>query len=197
MSESQLQRDWKERDVQRMRNIITKDYSAKTGVQVGYTAGYVERKEGDVWEENGKQWTIKNGLKQTITRFDELKRKINMPLTCPNCKKPMTKGRSDKYMYSIHQMCLDCVIEHEAQLKREGTFGEYQINIIRQGAKVHIKEMEDALLELLMDQSNDSFVTEAGDIETWKGKDEGKQQLIQEIQEYIQNLKDAIGPQYL
>jgi hypothetical protein len=197
MNDSMMQRQFKERDVQRMRNIITKDYSAKTGVQVGYTTGYVERKEGDVWEENGKQWTIKNGLKQTVTRFDDVKRRIIMPLTCPNCKKPMTKGQSDKYMYSIHQMCLDCVIDHEAQLKKEGKFDEYQLSIIRQGARVHIKEMEDVLLELLMEQSNDSFVTEDGDIETWKGNDGGKQQLIQEIQEYIQKLKDAVGSQYL
>jgi flagellar basal body-associated protein FliL len=94
-------------------------------------------------------------------------------------------------------MCLDCVIDHEAQLKKEGKFDEYQLSIIRQGARVHIKEMEDVLLELLMEQSNDSFVTEDGDIETWKGKDGGKQQLIQEIQEYIQKLKDAVGSQYL
>jgi len=188
-----MQRQFKERDVQRMRNIITKDYSAKTGVQVGYTAGYVEHKEGDVWEQDGKQWTIKNGLKQTVTRFDELKRRIVMPLTCPKCKKPMTKGHSDKYMYSIHQMCLDCVIEYETQLKRDGKYTEYELNIIRQGARTHIKEMEDVLLELLLEQSNDSFVTEDGDIETWRGNDGGKQQLIQEIQEYIQNLKDAVG----
>jgi len=188
-----MQRQFKERDVQRMRNIITKDYGAKTGVQVGYTAGYVEHKEGDVWEQDGKQWTIKNGLKQTVTRFDEVKRMVVMPLVCPNCKKPMTKGQSDKYMYSIHQKCLDCVIEHEAQLKKEGLFDEYQLSIIRQGARVHIKEMEDVLLELLMEQSNDSFVTEDGDIETWKGKDGNKQQLIGEIQEYIQKLKDAVG----
>ena len=38
--------------------------------QIGYTKEYVEHKEGDVWEENGKQWTIKNGIKQTVTKLD-------------------------------------------------------------------------------------------------------------------------------
>ncbi len=37
MSESQLQREFRERDVQRMRNIIKKDYNAKTTTQIGYT----------------------------------------------------------------------------------------------------------------------------------------------------------------
>ena len=41
MSESKLQREFKERDVQRMRNIITKDYSAKTQSQVGYSKEYI------------------------------------------------------------------------------------------------------------------------------------------------------------
>ena len=49
-----------------MRNIITKDYSAKTSTQIGYTKEYVEHKEGDVWEENGKQWTIKMVLNKQL-----------------------------------------------------------------------------------------------------------------------------------
>jgi len=57
-----------------MRNIITKDYNAKTTTQIGYTKVQAERKEGDVWEEGGKQWTLKNGIKQTVTRFDEIKK---------------------------------------------------------------------------------------------------------------------------
>jgi hypothetical protein len=193
MSDSMMQRQFKEKDVQRMRNIIKKDYSAKTVTQVGYNADYIEYKEGDVWEENNKQWTIKNGLKQTVTRFDKIKRQVLMPLVCPNCKKPMVKGQSDKYMYSIHQMCLDCVINYEALLKKEGKFDDYQLNIIRQGARVHVKELEDVLLELLLEQSNESFITEAGDIETWKGKGVDTHKVIKEIKEYIQQLKDAIG----
>ena len=65
MSDNLLKKEFKTRDVQRMRNIITKKTGDKTGVQVGYTADYIEHKEGDVWEENGKKWTIKNGM-----RFD-------------------------------------------------------------------------------------------------------------------------------
>lgn len=193
MAESKLQRDFKERDVQRMRNIITKDYGAKTATQVGYTTSYIEHKEGDIWEEQGKKWTIKNGLKQTVTRFDELKRNLSMPLCCPKCLHPMVRGKIDKYMYSIHKICSDCVIENETTLKREGKFEEYEKNIKQQGIKVHIKEMEDVLLELMLSNDEESFITEAGDIETWKGKGINKQQISQDIQEYIQKLKGAVG----
>jgi hypothetical protein len=192
MSDNLLKKEFKTRDVQRMRNLLTKNTGDKTGVQIGYTADYVERKEGDVWEEHGKKWTIKNGLKQTVTRFDNIKRKIFTPLSCPKCHRPMDKGHIDKYMYSIHKTCSDCVFEHETRLKAEGKYQEYERNIVKQGVEYHIKEMENVLLELLMNQSEESFVTEGGDIETWKGKGIDTQQLSQDIQEYIQKLKDAI-----
>ena len=57
---TQLNKQFSDRDVQRMRNIITKDYNAKTTTQVGYSKAYVDRKEGDVWEEDGKKWILKN-----------------------------------------------------------------------------------------------------------------------------------------
>jgi len=87
-----LKKEFNTRDVQRMRNIITKDYSAKTSTQIGYTKEYVEHKEGDVWEENGKQWTIKNGTKQTVTKLDAVRKRVTMPLNCPQCKAPMKIG---------------------------------------------------------------------------------------------------------
>jgi transposase-like protein len=190
MSDNLLKKEFKTRDVQRMRNIITKKSGDKTGVQVGYTADYVEHKEGDVWEERGKKWTIKNGLKQTVTRFDSIKKKIFTPIVCPNCNKPMTKGHIDKYMFSIHQKCSDCVFDYETKLKVQGKYQEYERDIIKQGVKYHIKEMEGVLLELLMNNS-EQFVTENGEIEEWKGKGLNNQ-FVQDIQEYIQKLKDAI-----
>jgi len=190
MGDNLLKKEFKTRDVQRMRNIITKKTGDKTGIQVGYTKAYEDHKEGDIWEERGKKWTIKNGIKQTVTRFDNIKKKIFTPITCPNCNKPMTKGQLDKYMFSIHQKCSDCVFEHETKLKREGKFEEYEREMIKKGVEYHIKEMEGVLLELLMNNS-EQFVTENGEIEEWKGKGLNNQ-FVQDIQEYIQKLKDAV-----
>jgi hypothetical protein len=96
-------------------------------------------------------------------------------------------------MYSIHKQCSDCVIKYETKLKLEGKFEEYQQNINKQSIVYHIKEMENVLLELALNQSEESFVTEAGDIESWKGKGIDQQKLIQDIQEYIQKLKDIVS----
>jgi len=193
MSDNMLKREFKTRDVQRMRNILTKDYSAKTSTQIGYTKENTDRKEGDVWEENGKQWTIKNGIKMTVTKLDIVRKALHMPLVCPTCHQPMNKGRIDKVMYSIHKQCSDCVIKHETELKRQGKFDEYQQGINKQGIAYHIKEMENVLLELALNQSNESFVTEAGDIEAWKGKGTDNEKLMQDIQEYIQKLRDVVN----
>lgn len=189
-NESRLQKDFKQRDIERMRNLISKKYGDKTVTQAGYTKQIAEHNEGDVWEENGKQWTIKDGIKQTVTRFDNIKKSLNLPLTCPKCGKFMKSHTVNKKMWPIHGMCFDCVIEMETELKRSGKFEEYQRGIIQSSLKTHIKELEDALLELMLDDGKLSFITEAGDIEDWKGGNIDKTPIINNLQLYIQKLKD-------
>jgi hypothetical protein len=191
MEESKLQREFKGRDVQRMRNIITKDYNAKTTTQVGYTKAQVEHKEGDIWEEDGKKWTLKNGIKQTVTRFDSLKKAINLPISCPKCGNGMKTTTLNKKMWPIHKMCFDCVITMETELKRTGEFDEYVRNITNRGVKTYIKDLEDALLDMAS-ESNESFVTEAGDIEKWGGNGLDNKKLTEDLQEYIEKLKDHV-----
>ena len=193
MAESKLQREFRERDVQRMRNIITKDYSAKTQSQVGYSKEYIERNEGDIWEENSKTWTIKNGIKMTVSKLDGIKKILQLPLICPKCSKHMKNFELNKKMYSIHKMCFDCVIEFETKLKMLGTYKEYERNIIDKGLDVYIKELEDFLLELALNDNNESFVTEAGDIEKWSGGNIDKKTIMNDLIEYINSLKEHVN----
>jgi antirestriction protein len=190
MSESKLQREFRERDVQRMRNLITKDYSAKTQSQVGYSKEYIERNEGDIWEENNKTWTIKNGIKMTVSKLDDIKKILQLPLVCPKCSKHMKNYELNRKMYSIHKMCFDCVIEFETKLKVEGTYKEYERNLINKGLDVYIKELEDFMLELALNSNEESFITEAGDIEKWSGGNIDKQTIINDLAEYINSLKE-------
>ena len=130
MSDTNLKKEFSKRDVQRMRNIITGNAGTSTGTQVGYSKQSQDYQEGDVWEENGKQWTIKNGLKQTTTRLDNLKKSIMLPLLCPSCNNFMTNHTLNKKMWPIHGKCFDCVIKMETELKRDGKFEDYQRNMI-------------------------------------------------------------------
>jgi hypothetical protein len=190
--ESRLQKDFKSRDIQRMRNLITKKFGDKTVTQSGYVKKSIEHKEGDIWEEDGKNWTIKNGLKQTVTRFDELKKSISLPLICPKCDKHMANHPFNKKMWPIHGMCFDCVIVMETKLKRDGKWDEYQRNITKDSTRTLIKEMESILLDVMLNDNKESFITEAGDIEEWRGGVVDKTKIIENIQEYIKKLKGIL-----
>ena len=63
-----LKKEFKKHDVQRLRNVLTGKAGERTTEGVGYTKAKEFYKEGDVWTEMGREWTIKDGLKQNITR---------------------------------------------------------------------------------------------------------------------------------
>jgi len=73
MSESVLKKDFKEKDVQRLRNLVQGKYGEKTSTSIGYTKQQEFHDEGDIWEEDGRKWTIKNGIKQNVTKLDKAK----------------------------------------------------------------------------------------------------------------------------
>ena len=123
-----LKKDFQERDVQRLRNLIQGKYGEKTRSSVGFTNKQEFYNEGDIWESDGRTWTIKEGIKQNITKLDKAKKAHVMPLLCPKCKKVM-KNRNDKPFYNIHKMCFNCVIDFEHELKKTGKWEEYERNI--------------------------------------------------------------------
>ena len=71
-----------------------------------------------------------------------------------------------------------------------GTYKEYERNIIDKGLDVYIKELEDFLLELALNDNNESFITEAGDIEKWSGGNIDKKTIMNDLVEYINSLKE-------
>jgi hypothetical protein len=165
---TQLNKQFSERDIKRMRNIISGNSSEGTRIQSGYTKEVIKHIEGDIWEENGKTWTISNGIKQTITRHDSLKVLVEFPLICPQCKKPMKDHPINRKMYSIHSMCLNCVTEMETKLKIEGKYEEYEKNIINKNKNSSLDDIEQ-MFDDYFTSTPDSFVTEDGDIEKWDG----------------------------
>jgi len=183
--DSTLKKEFKKSDVQRMRNIITGKTGDRTQVLGGWESKIEEHKEGDTWEEDGKKWTIKNGIKQSITKLDKFKHLVSLPLTCPSCKKPMKADELNKKMYSVHKMCLNCVVTMESKLKLEGKYEEYQKNILNMNKNASLEEFEQALDSWL--EEKDTFVTEQGDIESWQGGD--KTQVYKELKEKIQEFR--------
>jgi hypothetical protein len=183
--ESTLKKEFKKSEVQRMRNIITGNTGDRTQVLGGWEATIEEHKEGDTWEEDGKKWTIKNGIKQSITKLDKFKHLVSLPLTCPSCKKPMKANELNKKMYSVHKVCLNCVVDMESKLKLEGKYEQYEKNILNMNKNASLEEFEQALDSWL--EEKDTFVTEQGDIESWQGGDKNK--IYKELKEKIQEFR--------
>lgn len=187
MSENLLKKEFNAKTVKRVRDLVTKKYGEVTGVQTGYTKQTEEHTEGSIWEENGKQWTVKGGIKQNITKLDEFKRLARMPLLCPDCHQPM-KTPYDKKMYFIHEKCMDCVTKFEMSLKYNGKFEEYSQAIIKGNIKHFLGEYEEFLVDISKNVSNQGFISEAGDIEKWIGNN--KQQ-VETARKQLDNIKGS------
>lgn len=162
-----LKKEFNRKDVNRARNLITGKSGASSETQVGYKKKRIEYKEGDVWVENKKTWTIKDGIKQTISKMDKIKKEIFMPLCCPKCSKVMKK-RLDKPNYRIHKMCFDCVIDYEHKLKIRGEYDDYIKRLKLKNRLTEIDEIENMFLDLA-NQSNEGYISEQGELERWKG----------------------------
>jgi len=162
-----LNKEFKRTDVNRLRNLIQGKTGESTGTQIGYNTKQEDRKEGDIWTENKKTWTIKNGIKQTISKLDKIKKEVFMPLCCPNCGNVMKK-RLDKPNYNIHKKCFDCVVEFEHKLKIKGKYDTYITKLKAKNSLDIVDEMESYLLDAI-NTSNSGFVSEDGVIERWVG----------------------------
>lgn len=188
MSESgQLKKEFGQRDVQRMRNIITGKAGDRTNIQSGYEKSRQEYKEGDIWEDGGKQWTIKDGIKQTVTKFDKIKRLVVLPLKCPSCNKPMAPTELNKKMYSIHTTCFECVIQKETKLKGEGKYQEYEKNLLNANKNHMLDDLEIAIDSWINEK--DTFVSEDGVVESWSST-KGNDEFYKKFKEDIKKLKD-------
>lgn len=187
MGESLLKKEFKSKDVNRARNLITKDFSGKTVDGIGYTKAQVAYKEGDIWEESGRTWTIKNGIRQNITKLDSAKKALQTPLACPKCGGPMKHHLAQK-MYKIHKMCFNCVVDYEAELRKAGLYESYEKNMMQGSMKAFARDVEQWVLDTLSETN--SFVTEQGDLEDWNSNDESfKKQVNNNLQEYLKHLK--------
>ena len=175
-----LKKEFSKKDVNRARNLIMGKTGASTGTQIGYKKEVKEYKEGDTWIENKKTWTIKNGIKQTISKLDSIKKEIFMPLSCPCCGKIMKK-RLDKPNYKIHKKCHDCVVEFEHKLRHTGKYDDYIKKLKTKNSLDIVNEMESYLLDAI-NSSNSGFVSEDGVVERWVGGI-NKKEFTQQIKE--------------
>ena len=188
MSENVLKKDFKSADVQRLRNLMTGKQGERTVAGVGYSKQQQFHEEGDVWEEDGRQWTIKNGIKQNVTKLDKAKKEVTLPLFCPCCDQLM-KNKNDKLFYIQYKRCFNCQVDFETDIRKHGLWEEYEKNIINSDVDSLIQDYN-VWIDEIVNNSNESFITENGDVERWVGS--SKKKLLESKEEtikYLQSLK--------
>ena len=173
-----------------MRNLIKGKANSSSETQIGYKKKRTKYNEGDIWKENKKPWTIKNGIKQTISKLDKIKKEIFLPLCCPKCNKIM-KSRFDEPNYRIHKKCHSCVVEFEHKLHIDKKYHKYIENLKLKNSLNIVDEMESYLLDAI-NTSNTDFVSENGVIEKWKGG-VNKKEFTQEVKKAAKIRRDHIN----
>ena len=164
MSDTALLKDFRHKDIQRVRNLYSGRADESTSVQVGYTKGSKHHKEGDVWMEDGIQWTIEKGIKQSYSKLSAARKSLSVPLMCPCCKTRM-KDKLDPRFYNLYGKCFTCVQAYESQLKREGKYEEYARGIMNANATTFISDARDYLEEVA--KASNNIYTESGVKENW------------------------------
>jgi hypothetical protein len=185
---TKLKKEFKRKDVERLRNLVTGKYGNKTTIGVGYKKAAEFHEEGDIWEEDGRKWTIKKGIKQNITKLDSAKKAHVMPLLCPECNRIMNHS-NHKAFYQIHKKCHDCVTNMETKMMIKGDYDEYTRKIKNNEIDNKIKDFKVWISEKV--KENNTFVTEQGDVERWIGKvDQDKvDEHVKSVIDYLEGLK--------
>ena len=182
--------------------------------QTKKTVGFSDAKEsakrnehheiGDVWEEtdaHGNKFIIeqRDGFRIKKTANTDTMQQVRDELRMfKNCRKDVCTCAGthplDQKMKKIHDMCFDCVIEMEHEMKKAGTYDEYAQNKVRENALAWLRDAERDV-ELLKQSYTEAskFVTNAdGETETWSAK-----MSPQEFEEQVQKQFDAFKEKFL
>ena len=137
------------------------------------------RKIGEVWEEKigNTVYLIEqqDGFrvkKPKNSVAEEVRSYLN---SYPNCKKDCCKtnfGPVDEKMRLIHGMCLDCVVDMEHELKKQGKYEEYEQKKIRENAEAWLKRAEQDvdMLKEVYTQASSTVMNADGMVEHWSAK---------------------------
>jgi hypothetical protein len=164
-NDSVLKKEFKQNDVQRLRNLVQGKYGDRTSMGTGYSKAKEFHDEGDIWEEDGRNWTIKNGVKQNITKLDKAKEGIVLPLFCPSCSRSM-KPHLDKRWFVMYGHCFNCQVDFEAGLKKQGKLQEFEDQVNQSGELEHEQMAAEEPQQQGITQEVMEFITSMYDSQT-------------------------------
>ncbi len=125
---------------------------------------FTDHKEGDTWQEGGKTWTIRNGVKRTVSKMESFRKQILVPIACPKCSAKMASP-VHKWAWSTYKMCFNCVVDMEHEIMKAGKIEEYQNALYKANMESFYDELEQFIKEFSQEKTH--IVTEDGVKENW------------------------------
>jgi hypothetical protein len=99
------------------------------------TTKQISRQEGERWEEDGKMWELKDGVRQTVTKLIDAR----MPWWCPRCSKSMSH-KLDRKFYYLRGWCFNCNTEVEHEMRLAGTWDAYEKSLVRANEMAFLRD---------------------------------------------------------
>jgi hypothetical protein len=192
-------------NIKAIQQMIDGTHKFQTKKSVGFSDAKEQAKKserhdvGDTWEETdsaGMIWVIeqKDGFRIRKTKNAEVFQEIRDEIrSFPNCRKEtctcIKPGPADEKMRKLNGMCLDCTVDWEHEMRKSGTYEEYEKNRIYQNANAWLQQAEKDIEMLKQTYTQASkFVTNAdGEIETWAAQmtpDEFEEKIQQGFEQF-------------
>lgn len=160
--------------------------------QIGYTPETIERKVGDVWEdeynryEKKEGYTLKTG--KNSEAFNDIRKWLNDQKECKNieCKR-VKKSKTDLKLIQKTGYCIDCLAKIETDIKLKGIWQEYQdykvyTRMIIEG-KIKLEQIKQSLDEV---KPFYEYINEDGSVEKWE-LPQSVDEIKKEIKEFIES----------
>lgn len=158
--------------------------------QVGYTPDVIERKVGDIWEdehhryEKKEGYTLKTG--KNSEAFNDIRNYLHEQTKCKNieCNR-VKKSKTDIKLIQKTGYCIDCLAKIETDIKLQDIWQEYQdykiyTRMIIEG-KIKLEQLKQSLDEV---KPFYEYINEDGSVEKWE-LPQSVEETKKEIQEYI------------
>jgi len=175
-------------NIRAINQMLSGTHKSQNKTTVGYQSKEEDRNIGDKWiDNNGVQWEQKDGYKVSSAKALEAVmaaiKALKMPNTCPKCNNEMKDNQYNKKMWKVHKMCFDCVIDMEHEHRLNGTYEQYEKDLMRKNIEAWLIDARaemGAIKELL---TKAEFVNSDGTVEKWDSPWKGKEEELEELLE--------------
>lgn len=201
-------------NIKAVQQMIDGTHKFQTKKTVGFSDAEATKKRnehheiGDIWEDvdaNGNITIVEqfDGFRTKKTKnsqvLGEVREELRSYAKCPKdtCTCDPNYYLNQK-MRAIHEMCFDCVIDMEHELKKTGKFEEYANKKLEANALAWLKKAEQDvdMLREAYTKASELVINGEGDTETWAAQmtpEEFEEKITKGFESYKQDFLDKLN----